>query len=94
MAYIGARIKRREDVRLLRGVGKYVGDIRRAGMAHAAILRSAHAHARIARIDASRALELEGVVGVLTAADMPDLKTIPMRTGRSPDSRDRSKRPS
>jgi carbon-monoxide dehydrogenase large subunit len=84
MAYIGARIKRREDVRLLRGVGKYVGDIRRPGMAHAAILRSAHAHARIVRIDASRAVKLEGVVGVLTAADMPRLKTIPMRTGQIP----------
>jgi carbon-monoxide dehydrogenase large subunit len=84
MAYIGARIKRREDVRLLRGTGKYVGDIRRVGMAHAAIVRSAHAHARIAKIDASEAIKLEGVVGVLTAADMPGLKTIPMRTGQIP----------
>ena len=84
MAYIGARIKRREDVRLLRGIGKYVGDIRRVGMAHAAIVRSAHAHARVVKIDASRAVKLEGVVGVLTAADMPGLKTIPMRTGQIP----------
>jgi aerobic carbon-monoxide dehydrogenase large subunit len=84
MAYVGARIKRKEDVRLLRGIGKYVGDIRRVGMAHAAIVRSTHAHARIAKIDASRALELAGVVGVLTAVDMPGLKTIPMRTGHIP----------
>ena len=40
MAYIGSSVKRREDVPLLRGVGKYVGDIRRPGMVHAAILRS------------------------------------------------------
>ena len=81
MAYIGSSVKRREDVPLLRGVGKYVGDIRRPGMVHAAILRSTRAHARLAAIDATAALALPGVVGVLTAADMPGLKTIPMRTG-------------
>ena len=84
MPYIGSRIKRKEDVRLLRGIGKYVGDIHRTGMAHAAILRSTHAHARIVKIDVAAALKLPGVVGVLTAADMPGLKTIPMRTGVIP----------
>jgi carbon-monoxide dehydrogenase large subunit len=84
MGYIGERIKRREDLRLLRGIGKYVGDIRRVGMAHAAIVRSAHPHARIVRIDAAKAANLAGVVGVLTAKDMPGVKTIPMRTGRIP----------
>ena len=84
MAYIGSRIKRKEDPRLLRGVGKYVGDIHRVGMVHAAILRSIHAHARISKVDTSQALRMEGVIGVLTAADMPGLKTIPMRTGRIP----------
>src|SRR5580765_4744344 len=84
MPYIGSRVKRKEDVRLLRGIGKYVGDIHRAGMVHAAILRSTHAHARIVKIDAAAALKLPGVVGVLTAADMPVLKTIPMRTGVIP----------
>jgi carbon-monoxide dehydrogenase large subunit len=84
MPYIGARIKRKEDLRLLRGIGKYVGDIHRPGMAHAAILRSSHAHARIVKIDATAALKLPGVIGVLTAADMPGVKTIPMRTGVIP----------
>lgn len=84
MAYIGARVKRKEDLSLLRGVGKYVGDIHRAGMAHAVILRSARAHARIVNIDAAAAMKLPGVIGVLTARDMPGLKTIPMRTGRIP----------
>ncbi|HEY1235758.1 MAG TPA: molybdopterin cofactor-binding domain-containing protein, partial [Candidatus Binatia bacterium] len=84
MPYIGSRVKRKEDVRLLRGIGKYVGDIHRPGMAHAAILRSTHAHARIIKTDASAALNLPGVVGVLTATDMPGLKTIPMRTGVIP----------
>ena len=81
MAYIGSNVKRREDLPLLRGIGKYVGDIRRPGMVHAAILRSTRAHARLVAIDATAALALPGVVGVLTAADMPGLKTIPMRTG-------------
>src|ERR1041384_2819082 len=84
MPYIGSRIKRKEDLRLLRGIGKYVGDIHRTGMAHAAILRSTYAHARIGKIDAAPALKFAGVVGVLTATDMPELKTIPMRTGVIP----------
>lgn len=84
MPYVGSRIKRKEDVRLLRGVGKFVGDIHRAGMVHAAILRSVHAHARIVKFDSAEAVKLPGVIGVLTAADIPGLKTIPMRTGRIP----------
>jgi carbon-monoxide dehydrogenase large subunit len=84
MAYIGSRVRRKEDPRLLRGLGKYVGDIHRPGMVHAAILRSTHAHARLVSIDAAGALKLPGVIGVLTAADMPGVKTIPMRTGVIP----------
>src|SRR5258706_16347959 len=84
MAYIGARVKRKDDVRLLRGLGRYVGDIHRPGMTHAAVLRSTHAHARIVKIDAAAALKLPGVIGVLTAADIANQKTIPMRTGRIP----------
>src|SRR2546426_3407592 len=84
MPYIGSRVKRKEDLRLLRGIGKFVGDIHRAGMVHAAILRSIHAHARIVKIDTTAALKMPGVIGVLTAADMPGLKTIPMRTGVIP----------
>src|SRR5436853_435392 len=57
MPYIGSRVKRKEDVRLLRGIGKYVDDIHRAGMVHAAILRSTHAHARIVKIDAAASME-------------------------------------
>src|SRR5918995_6019052 len=84
MPYVGSRVKRKEDVRLLRGVGKFVGDIHRAGMVHAAILRSTQAHARILKIDSAAAATLPGVIGVLTSADMPGLKTIPMRTGQIP----------
>ena len=84
MAYIGSRVRRKEDIRLLRGIGKYVGDIQRPGMVQAAILRSTYAHAQVLKIDASVALKLPGVLGVLTAADIPGMKTIPMRTGVIP----------
>ena len=84
MAYIGSRVKRKEDLRLLRGIGKYVGHIHRVDMVHAVILRSSRAHARIVNIDASAAMALPGVIGVLTGKDMPGVKTIPMRTGKVP----------
>jgi carbon-monoxide dehydrogenase large subunit len=67
---IGARVPRNEDARLLRGRGCYVDDVEPAGVLHAASLRSPHAHARIARIDAARARALPGVHLVLTAADL------------------------
>ena len=58
--YLGKPIKRSEDPRLLRGKALFVDDIERPGMLHAAFLRSAHAHARIGRIDVSRALRSQG----------------------------------
>jgi aerobic carbon-monoxide dehydrogenase large subunit len=70
--FIGDRLLRKEDPRLVQGRGRYVGDITLPGMLHAAIVRSPHAHARINGIDAARALEAPGVVGVLTFADLGD----------------------
>jgi CO/xanthine dehydrogenase Mo-binding subunit len=49
-------------------------DFELAGMVHGAILRSEHAHARILSIDASRALDLPGVIGVVTHEDAPGLE--------------------
>ena len=72
MKFIGDRFLRKEDPRLVQGHGRYVGDIALPGMLHAAIVRSHHAHARIAAIDASRALEAPGVAGVVTYADLGD----------------------
>ncbi len=82
MSYVGARVKRKEDARFLRGVGRFVGDIRRVDMLHAAIARSPCAHARILRIDTKAASKRDGVVCVLTYADITGVKPIPMRTGR------------
>jgi aerobic carbon-monoxide dehydrogenase large subunit len=70
---IGARIARLEDPRLLGGRGCFVDDVRPAGVLHAVVLRSPHAHARIVSIDARRARALPGVHLVLTAADLGEL---------------------
>jgi carbon-monoxide dehydrogenase large subunit len=70
--FVGDRLLRKEDPRLVQGRGRYVGDIALPGMLHAAIVRSPHAHARIVAIDASRALEAPGVAGVVTYADLGD----------------------
>ena len=79
-SYIGAPIRRREDVRFITGHGQYLDDIALPGMLHAAILRSPHAHASIRSIDTVTALALEGVVIILTYEDMAEFaKPIPMR---------------
>ncbi len=67
---VGARIKRREDPRLITGAATYVDDIKLHDMQYLAILRSVHAHARIRRIDARKALEMPGVLAVLTGEDV------------------------
>ena len=63
-------MKRIEDPRLIKGIATYVDDMRLAGLLHASILRSPHAHARITRIDVSAARAIPGVVAVLTGADV------------------------
>lgn len=71
--HIGRRVPRIEDDRLLRGKGRYVSDINLPGMLHVAFVRSPHAHALIKQIDAAAALQVPGVVAVITAAEMRGL---------------------
>ena len=82
MSYLGRSIKRFEDARLVIGDGVFIDDIKLPDMLHAAVVRSVHAHARIRSIDVVDALELDGVVEVLTGADLagklPDLPIRPM----------------
>ena len=66
---IGERIPRKEDRRLLTGRGRFSDDIAAPGQAHAAFLRSPHAHARILDIDAADAVPAPGVLAVLTGRD-------------------------
>jgi len=82
--FIGLPIKRLEDPRLLVGGGRYVDDLVRPGMAHAVIVRSPHAHARLRRIDGRGALARPGVLALLTAADLAGVPTIPLRQAGKP----------
>ena len=66
---IGQSVSRFEDPRLLRGGGRYVGDIVLPGLVFGHVLRSPHAHARIRSIDTSKAKAASGVLAVLTGAD-------------------------
>jgi carbon-monoxide dehydrogenase large subunit len=70
---VGTSVPRKQDPRLLTGRGRYVDDIQKPGMLYCAILRSPHAHARITRIDASKAKAIPGVVEVITGADGKEL---------------------
>lgn len=69
---IGTRPDRPDGLDKVTGRARYGADISAPGMLHAAVVRSPHAHARIVRIDASKALALAGVKAVVTAADLPD----------------------
>jgi carbon-monoxide dehydrogenase large subunit len=66
---IGQGVPRFEDPRLLRGGGKYVDDITLPLMAYGHVLRSPHAHAKIRKIDISKAKSAPGVLAVLTGDD-------------------------
>jgi carbon-monoxide dehydrogenase large subunit len=66
---IGQHVPRFEDPRLVRGEGRYVGDVALPGMTFGYVLRSPHAHAKIKSIDTARAKAVPGVLAVLTGAD-------------------------
>jgi 2-furoyl-CoA dehydrogenase large subunit len=70
--------KIREDRRFVRGEGRYVADITPAGTLHVGLVTSPHPHARITAIDASEALALDGVVAVVTGAELAK-ETEPLR---------------
>ena len=67
---LGQSVTRIEDAALLRGAGRYADDVEIAGAAHACIVRSPHAHAKIARIDGRAAAAAPGVLAVLSGADV------------------------
>src|SRR5206468_7862101 len=67
---IGASVKRREDFRLLTGQGRYADDVQAPGQAHAAFVRSPHAHADVVAVDAAPAGAIAGVLDVFTGRDL------------------------
>jgi carbon-monoxide dehydrogenase large subunit len=76
---IGDAPRRREDARFVTGGGAYLDDLRFDGLVHAVVLRSPHAHARIAGIDVAAARAAPGVLAVLTGADADADGLQPMR---------------
>jgi aerobic carbon-monoxide dehydrogenase large subunit len=69
--YVGKGIRRLNDRRLVTGYGQFVDDVHIPGTLHAVFVRSPYAHAVIRGIDASKALDREGVVTVITGRDLP-----------------------
>ncbi len=66
---VGQPLRRREDVHLVRGSGRFLDDIHIENQVHAVFVRSLHAHARITGIDVSGAEAMPGVIGVITHED-------------------------
>ena len=66
---IGQPVRRREDMRLIRGAGRYTADENLPGQVYAVMVRSPHAHARIRSIGKDKALASAGVLAVFTGAD-------------------------
>ncbi|MCH7733175.1 MAG: xanthine dehydrogenase family protein molybdopterin-binding subunit [Candidatus Marinimicrobia bacterium] len=69
---IGQSVKRVEDKRFITGKGNYVDDIKIPGMTYAQIVRSPYAHAKIVKVDTSKAEAHAGVVAVFTGKDFAD----------------------
>ena len=67
---VGTRPIRHDGVEKVTGHARYGADVSMPDLLHGKILRSPHAHARIKRIDASKALALPGVKAVATSADL------------------------
>lgn len=68
--WVGERVPRTEDARLVRGAGRYLDDLGPEALA-AAFVRSPHAHARVLDVDVSAALDADGLVAIYTYDDLP-----------------------
>ncbi len=83
---IGQPVRRVEDLRFLTGGGRYTADLDVPGQAHAALVRSPHAHALVRSIDSRAARDVEGVLGVYDSADLraAGIGPLPSLTGTPP----------
>jgi aerobic carbon-monoxide dehydrogenase large subunit len=97
MAYaslIGARVRRKEDPRLITGAGQYVGDMKLPGMHHVAFVRSPYPHARIGAIDATAALARPGVIAVVSGEELKSAYgPLPFGGGEGAEQAGEAKRP-
>ena len=74
---LGARVRRREDPRLITGAARYVDDLCPPGLCHLVFVRSYLAHGRVRSVDATAARGAPGVIAVITAADVEGRPTFP-----------------
>jgi aerobic carbon-monoxide dehydrogenase large subunit len=77
----GSSIKRREDPRLITGRGVYTDDVKLPGQTYAVFVRSPHAHARLRRVDVSKARQVPGVVAAFTGQDLAEGGVGPLPCG-------------
>src|SRR5260370_39908908 len=75
--YVGQRVKRTEDPRLIQGLGHYVDDIKLPDTLHVAFVRSIYAHARIKGVDTAEAAGSPVVVGVYIGKDIGKIGPVP-----------------
>lgn len=68
---VGQPLKRKEDPRFITGVAKFIDDIKLPRMLYGAVFRSPYAHAKLTRVDVTKARHSPGVELVLTANDLP-----------------------
>src|SRR5205807_1852329 len=80
--WIGQSVERLEDPPLVRGRGRFAGDISFPHQLHMRVVRSNHAHGRVGSIETEAARRVPGVVAVWTAADIADVPPIDFREGR------------
>jgi carbon-monoxide dehydrogenase large subunit len=74
---IGQSVRRKEDVRFLTGAGQYTDDVTLPRQACGYFLRSPHAHAKIRKIDLTRARTAPGVVAIFTGEDLTGVNGLP-----------------
>jgi aerobic carbon-monoxide dehydrogenase large subunit len=70
--YVGTPVERKEDARLLRGETRWVDNMTLPGMLWMAVVRSPYAHAKINKVDVSKALAADGVVAAFSGAELAD----------------------
>ncbi|MGO8888327.1 MAG: xanthine dehydrogenase family protein molybdopterin-binding subunit [Streptosporangiaceae bacterium] len=79
MTFVGARLPRQEDPRLLRGRGRFGDDFSAPGQLWARIVRSPSAHGLLRELDVTEAVKTAGITTVVTARDLPGKLVIPVR---------------
>src|SRR5690349_13586086 len=86
---LGRSLNRLEDERFVRGRGRYIADLASPDALHGVVVRSPHAHARIAAIDVEAAARMPGVAAVLTSSDLAtdDIGPLPCATMAIPMSK-------